>query len=368
MNNDKPSISKSILHDDPAVDATDDASHQIYVVIPSWNGAAELPACLDSLRAQTLKPHVIIVDNGSVDDSVNIAKQHYPEAEFILHDHNKGYAGGVNPGFKLALERNVKYVAVFNNDAVADKAWLKELVTFLDSHDTYGAAACKLLSLDSSHLDTTGDYYTTWGLPYPRGRNETELDKYDQDTEIFAAGGGASLYRVAMLREIGLLDEDFFAYYEDVDLSFRAQLAGWKIAYVPTAKVYHALSVTGKRIKGFFTLQTMKNLPMLYWKNVPRGLLFKIGIRFALVYASFFVSATARGQLFYALQGWLRSLFFLPKKLSQRRHIQTHRKVDTAYIRSIIYWDLPPNATRLRKLRSAWWRLTGKNAKQQGAA
>ena len=330
------------------------------MVIPNWNGADDIRQCLDSLHAQSLKPHIIMVDNGSVDDSVSLVEKHYPEVEIIRHDYNKGYAGGVNPGLQLALDRNQDYVAPFNNDAVADKHWLQKLVEYLDEHPKCAVAACKLVSADGSHMDSTGDYYTTWGLPYPRGRGEANSTIYDNLTDIFAASGGASLYRISALREVGLLDEDFFAYYEDVDLSFRLQLADWKVAYVPASIVYHATSTTGSRVKGFFTEQTMKNLPWLLWKNVPAGLLPTILPRFTLVYLFFFGSAIQRGQLWYALKGCGRSLVLLPKKLGQRRHIQKNAKVSTRYIASMLEWDLPPNAARLRALRARWHAIRGK--------
>ena len=331
-----------------------------YVVIPNWNGVDGLAKCIDSLRAQTLLPHIIMVDNGSVDESVAMVTERYPEVEIVRHDYNKGYAGGVNPGLRLAIERDISFVAPFNNDAMADKDWLRHLVDFMTAHPKYGIAACKMLSADGSHLDSSGDYYTTWGLPYPRGRGEGEVDKYDRETEVFAASGGASIYRTEMLREVGLFDERFFAYYEDVDLSFRAQLAGWKVAFVPQSFVYHELSVTGSKIKGFFTLQTMKNLPMLLWKDVPASLLPMVLPRFTLVYLAFFVSAIQRGQLRYAIEGWAKSLGYLPGVLADRRRIQSSRKVTPAYIASMLVWDLPPNARRLRSLRARWWRLKGK--------
>jgi GT2 family glycosyltransferase len=332
---------------------------KIVVVVPNWNGAGELRQCLDSLMAQTLKPHIVVVDNGSVDDSVKIIES-YPDIELIRHHYNKGYAGGVNPGFRRAIEMKYDYVAPFNNDAVADKHWLKYLADKLDSDEKLGIATCKIASADGKHLDSTGDYYTVWGLPFPRGRGESELDKYDTRTEIFAGSGGASLFRVNMLAEIGLMDEDFFAYYEDVDLSFRAQLAGWKVAYVPQSVVYHEISTTGSRIKGFFTEQTMKNLPMLLTRNVPTRYLPKVLLRFTLVYLMFFASAAQRGQLWYAIKGSFRALTFWPKKLAQRHHIQKNRKVSDSYIWSMLEHDLPPNAHKLRKLRAAWWKLTGK--------
>lgn len=336
---------------------------KVVVVIPNWNGAEGLGKCLASLREQTLQPHIIMVDNGSVDTSVALVEQHYPEVEIIRHGHNKGYAGGVNPGFRRAIDMDADYVAPFNNDAIADKRWLEALVSYLDQHPEVGVAAPKVTSSDGSHLDSTGDYYTNWGLAYPRGRGETDNGQYDNQTTIFAASGAASLYRVSMLKEIGLLDEDFFAYYEDVDISFRAQLAGWKVAYVPTAVVFHELSVTGVRIKGFFTYQTIKNVPWLFWKNVPASLIWHILPRFALAQLLFFGRAVQRGHGWYALKGLAVSLGLLPKKLVERRRIQAGRKVTTDYIWSMLTHDLPPNAYNLRKLRAAWWKITkGKTA------
>jgi GT2 family glycosyltransferase len=330
------------------------------VIVPNWNGVADLAECLDSLIAQTLKPHIIVVDNGSTDGSVELVESHYPGVELIKHSKNRGYAGGVNPGFQRAIESGVDYAAPFNNDAVADKQWLEQLVKHLDKHPHVGIAACKLLNADGTALDSTGDYYTVWGLPYPRGRGETNLDKYDHQTEIFAASGGASLYRVSMLEQIGLLDEDFFAYYEDVDLSFRAQLAGYKVAYVPAAKAYHQISATSSRIKGFATYQTLKNLPILLMKNVPRKYLWRVNWRYKLAQALFFGRAVLRGHGWSALKGKARCVWLLPGTLRKRRQIQASKTVSDEYIWNLLVHDLPPNAQALRRLRRRWWRLRGK--------
>lgn len=335
---------------------------KICVVIPNWNGAASMRQCIDSLVRQSLPAHIIMVDNGSVDSSVELVTNAYPEIEIIKHTYNKGYAGGVNPGFVAAIEHNYDYVAPFNNDAIADKDWLKHLVSFLDKNPAYGIAACKLLDHDGSHLDSSGECYTVWGLPYPRGRDETNINAYDTQTEIFAASGGASLYRTAMLCEVGLLDEDFFAYYEDVDLSFRAQSQGWKVAYVPASRAYHQISATGGKIKGFFTYQTIKNLPWIMWKNVPAGQLWHVAPRFTLAYWLFIGRAIQRGQAGYALKGLAITLWLTPKKLIQRHHIQKARRkrdITSAYIWSMLVHDLPPNAHALRKLRGYWMGFRG---------
>lgn len=335
---------------------------RVCVVVPNWNGQAGLKACLDSLQAQTLKPHIIVVDNGSVDDSVALIQKHYPSVELIRHAVNKGYAGGVNPGLRRAIELKTSYVAVFNNDAIADKHWLKHLVDYLDKHKTAGAAACKVLSADGKYIDSSGDQYTVWGLPYPRGRHETKLDMYDRQTDIFAASGAASLYRTAMLEQIGLFDEDFFAYYEDVDLSFRAQLAGWKVAYVPASIVYHQISATSNRIHGFATYQTMKNLPLLLYKNVPKRYLLRIGWRFTLAHCLFYLKALVSRRGWAATKGDLKGTVLLMSAGKKRRMIQSTKKVTDDYIWGMLTHDLPPNAYALRACRKQWRRLTFRKA------
>ena len=333
------------------------STEQPVVVIPNLNGGEELLQAVQSLVEQSLQPYIIVVDNASTDGSVEKLGQRYPEVEVVRNKRNEGYAGGVNPGFRRAIELGAAYVAPFNDDAVADKRWLKRLVEHLGTNPKVGAAASKVLTADGDRLDSTGDYYTNWGLPYPRGRREYDTHQYDSQTEIFAASGAASLYRVRALQEVGLLDEDFFAYYEDVDLSFRLQLAGWKVAFVPSALVYHKIGMTSARIKGFTTYQTVKNLPWLMYKNVPKGLLHKVLPRLFLAQLLFTARAFTRGHGWAAIKGHAIGLYKLPKKLAERRRIQTTRKVSNEYIWSVMVHDLPPNAHALRELRSAWWKL-----------
>lgn len=333
---------------------------KITVVVPNWNGMANLGASIESLLAQSVVAQIIVVDNGSHDGSVEFLRVQHPEIELITHQKNLGFAGGVNSGIHQSIESKATYVALFNNDAVADKDWLSHLVSVLDNTPTVGIVTSKLISLDKRSLDSTGDTYTSWGLPYPRGRAEAAGDQYDNDTTVFGASGGASVYRVKMLQEIGLFDKDFFAYYEDVDISFRAQLAGWEVRYAPKAIAYHHIGATSSKIKGFTTYQTMKNLPWLFWKNVPVQYLFRVGWRFNLAYFAFFISAAQRGQGWAALKGLGMSVVLSPKKLVQRWHIQSTKKVTPEYIWSIMVHDLPPNADRLRSLRNKWWKVRGK--------
>ena len=335
---------------------------KIAVVIPNWNGVDMIVKSVKSLQNQTLKHTVVIVDNGSVDDSVAVIEKNFPEVVLLKNPINLGFAGGVNTGIRYALGQDFDAIALFNNDAIADKKWLEALAENLDLYPNVGIVTCKLMSIDKTHIDSTGDIYTTWGIPYPRGRGEPVSKVYDNSPWVFGASGGASLYRSTMFKQIGLFDEDFFAYYEDVDISFRAQLAGWKIRYEPTAHVFHATSSTSSKIPGFFTYQTIKNYPFVFWKNVPLGLMPTMFPRFALAYSVF----TIKG-LFTPYRTWstIKGLFvttvLLPKKLYQRWGIMRSRTVSLQYIRSILTWDLPPNANKLRSLRARWWQFTGKS-------
>lgn len=332
----------------------------VAVIVLNWNGKDSLKPCLDSLLAQSLQCSVIVVENGSSDGSLEYLQENYPQVQLIVNQINLGFAGGANCGIREVIRSRFDYVALLNNDAYADKDWLKNLISILDDQAEVGIVTCKLIHADKVRLDSTGDQYTVWGLPYPRGRGEAISSKYDQKTNIFAASGGASAYRLKMIKEVGLFDEDFFAYYEDIDISFRAQLAGWKVCYTPEALAYHQIGASSSRIKGFTTYQTIKNLPWLVIKDIPKGLLHVVWPRFLLAYTMFFGRAILRGHAWSAFKGLAISLQKIPKKLGERHIIQSKKTVSVSYISSMLTHDLPPNAHNLRKLRSWWWHLRGK--------
>ena len=335
---------------------------RIAIIVPNWNGVDSLGKCLDSLKHQGAK--IIVVENGSSDGSLDFLKKNYPDVELIINDRNKGFVA-VNQGIAKAMEDGMDYVALFNNDAVADKDWLKHLVSYMDDHTEVGLATCKFIKMDKKSLDSTGDMYTVWGLPYPRGREETDLDAYDNQREVFGCSGGASIYRVEMLKEVGLFDEDFFAYFEDVDLSFRAQFKGWKAAYVPEARAYHEIGATSAKIKGFNRYHSTKNFIWLFYKNVPRKYFGIVGRRFLLVFFLITIRAVLKGDVVYLGKGLFRSIRLLPKKHRERQEIQSGKQVTDEYIWSIITHDLPPSAAALRTLRSIYWRLRRKNQWQK---
>ncbi len=311
------------------------------VIVPNWNGKEILGACLDSLLSQSINCTIIVVENASTDGSLDYVKNRYPEVELVVNKKNLGFAGGVNSGIRKALELKCDALALFNNDAIADKNWLKELLAIAEKDDA-GIVACKFKKIKSEEIDSTGDFYSIFGLPFPRGRGKKDIGQFDHDTTIFGASGGASLYRVKMLKEIGQFDEDYFAYFEDVDISFRAQLSGWKIAYAPKAVAHHHIGGTSSKINGFATYQTAKNFWFVYTKNMPGYLYFKYLPLAIYWYYRMFAARLIKGGFIAFAKGWIVGILFTPKKMLQRIAIQRKRKVSIKYIDSILYHGRPP--------------------------
>lgn len=315
---------------------------KIFVVIPNWNGADLIAESLLSLQKQSMKADVIVVDNGSVDESVSIIESQFPDVQIIRLPQNTGFAGGVNTGIRAAIEQGADAVALFNNDAVADKKWLQELAETMQSDDKIGIVSCKQLRSDKKHIDSTGDFYSIWGMPFPRGRNQIDKGQYDSQESVFSAPAGATLYRPDLFADIGLFDEMFFAYLEDVDISFRAQLAGWDIVYQPRAVVYHHVSATGSKLGSFTRFHYIKNFYMLYAKNMPGRLYWKYLPRFTVQAARLFVSALVKGGGWAYIRGLAWAFLLTPHIVHERRRIQSVRTVSINSIDAQLYKHRPP--------------------------
>lgn len=329
--------------------------NRVAVVVVNYKGIEDTLQCLESLEKQTLKNiHVVVVENGSNDSSADKIKKigvtYKRDIQILYNQKNLGFAGGVNTGIRWALERSFNGIALLNNDAIVRPDWLEELVKAY-SKQKAGITTGLLLHEDGKTIDSTGDWYSSWGLPFPRNRND-KTESAPKAEFVFSGSGGGSLYDPAMLREIGMFDETLFAYYEDIDLSFRAQLAGWKVYYTPKAVAYHKQGATSSRMPGGFTvLQTFKNLPVVFLKNVPKELLLPIGIRFYFAYFLMLGNAIKNGNGKAAMRGWLKTVGLTTHALRERRRIQSIKKVPTSYIKNMLWPDLPPDQTGVRRVR-----------------
>jgi len=322
------------------------------VVIPSWNGAHLLADCLRSLTRQSHPAQLIVVDNGSSDGTRALVAMRFPDVTLLTLPENRGFAGAVNVGIRRALADGAEYVALLNNDAVAEPDWLRELVGCAEAHPEAGIVASKLLLEDGVHIDSTGDFYSSWGWAYPRGRDEVDRGQYDAPSlrEVFCGSGGASLFRARMLEEVGLFDEDFFAYLEDQDLGFRAQLMGWRARYEPRAVAYHRMMGTSAALAHFGRYHAIRNCIYLYVKNVPAPLCWRYLPKFLLGLLLMALNDVRRRR-FRAIAGaYLDALAHLPAMLARRRQIQASRRVEVAYIDSILVHPLPPTQRNLVRM------------------
>lgn len=308
----------------------------ISVIIPNWNGAIHLPICLSSLRAQTYPNfEVILVDNASTDESLELVRNHYPEVHVVSLPENRGLTGGVNAG--LLIARGDILVAL-NNDTETDPHWLEEIGRALATHPEAGMAASKMLLFDRRNtLHSAGDGYGIDGIPINRGVWEVDEGQFDTDAYCFGACGGAAAYRRAMIDEVGLFDESLFMYLEDVDLAWRGQLMGYRCVFAPKAIVYHKLSATGGGpIASFYvgrnTLYVLlKDVPspilQRYWRQMAWA---QLRIAVDAVKARWGEAARAR------LRGQLAGLLCLPRALQARRSVQATRRVSIDYIDAIL--------------------------------
>ncbi len=259
------------------------------IVIPNLNGMRYLGPCLDSLTRQTRKDFsVILIDNGSQDESVDFVRKQYPEVTVCCFDENRGFCAAVNEGIRRS---DTPYVILLNNDTVCEEDFVEELVRAMEtpSHaasaavrsrgmrrpagmgrpDVFSCAA-KMVQMDApDRMDNAGDYYCALGWAYAVGKGKPAAD-YDRRREIFSSCAAAAIYRREVFDEIGLFDETHFAYLEDTDIGYRAQIAGYRNYYEPKAVVRHVGSATsGSVYNAFKTRCSARNNLYLIYKNMP---------------------------------------------------------------------------------------------------
>ena len=256
------------------------------VVIPNYNGRNYLQDCLTSLLEGSEVPAIIVVDNGSADESAAMVKERFPMVKLIALPENRGFSAAVNIGIH---ETGTEYVFLLNNDTVVLKDTIEELEAAMERHPKAFSVAAKMLQMKNPELiDSAGDFYCALGWAFARGKDR-KTEAFSKETSVFSACAGAALYRKAVFNEIGDFDENHFAYLEDLDIGYRARIYGYENRYEPAAAVLHYGSAsTGSRYNMRKTELSSannvcvigKNMPLFQWiLNLPFFLL-GFGIKF----------------------------------------------------------------------------------------
>jgi GT2 family glycosyltransferase len=311
------------------------------VIIPNWNGKRFLEECLDSLKEQTFHNfETILVDNGSTDGSAKYAEERYGDfVRIIRNKKNLGFTGGNNVGIAAAKG---EYIVLLNNDTWAEPTWLEELVNATQLDRPVGMWASKVYSYyKRDRIEAVGELIYWDGLNRSRGQYEHEEGQYEKMEEIFFPPGCGGMYRKVVFEEIGLFDEDFFAYGDDAEIGIRARLAGWKCVYVPKAILYHKNSGSTGQYSPFKAFYVERNRFWITLKYFPLPLLF-LSIFFTLYRFTLqaYGALTHRGAAgkftksysFLRLVGILLKAYgsgfrYLPRMWKKRRMLRPLRKV-----------------------------------------
>lgn len=315
----------------------------ISIVIPNYNGEEHLRTLYVSLKKQTYSDYsIVLVDNGSSDGSVSFTEKEFPRSHRIKLGYNSGFAKAVNDGIKFSLkETKAEYILLLNNDIELSPDFLQTAIETFQKHYEASILAVKMLNyFQRNIIDDCGDFIkANGGSPLARGHGEKDSGQFDNEEFIFGACAGAAFYKREVFSEVGYFDETFFAYYEDIDFSFRAQLMGLKCYYQPKAVCYHKRGGTSSiATHGFQTEMCERNLVLMRIKNYPL-------VTYIVYQPLFFIARVVRYYNFIrlhsfkiflrALKGYLRGSLLWITKLPERFKIQRNKKVTSSYIKSL---------------------------------
>lgn len=311
---------------------------KLTVVIPTYNGRELVDSCLISLYKQEVIPgEIIIVDNNSNDKTKDLIREKYPKVRLIPFSLNQGFARAVNAGIKDA-----KYNKVFilNNDTILEKKCLKYLLESLEK-DSGLSAAVPLIFLPNGKIDSSGTFINELGQAFHDRKRVGKAQK----KKVFLITGAAVLIRKNIFEKTGLFEEKFFAYGEDVDWSFRAQLAGCRFICDQRAVVYHKHKATSSKNPHFLEYLQFRNAYLFIMRCFPLKTLLRKGRFFGmfLTNVNTFFYLLFKGFILEAIKAELWLLFNLPWILRERLKIQKNRKVSLEYIES----NLKPKRIRL---------------------
>jgi GT2 family glycosyltransferase len=313
----------------------------VAVIIVNYNSYKFLVRCLQALEKQTVKPRkIIVVDNGGVEKLPQQFEQDYPTITLIRSIENLGFAAANN--FAVKTIEDCEWIALLNPDAFPESDWLASLQRATQQFPEYTLFGCHMVCADNpAILDGTGDIYHVSGRAWRRGHGLIAPKKKSGPEEIFAPCAAAALYRRDVFTAARGFDENYFCYFEDVDLGFRLRLLGHRCLYVPDAVVHHVGSAVTKKHSDFYVYHGHRNLVWTYFKNMP-GILFwlYLPLHIALNFFSLF-KFILNGQskvIFKAKKDALKKLGYIWR---QRREIQQQRVVDVWQLRRLMARGLP---------------------------
>lgn len=313
----------------------------VSVVILSWNSAEHLPHCLDSLSLQTLQDfEIIVVDNGSSDQGTNELEQRYPRLDLRVErlPSNLGFAVANNVGARLARGR---WLALLNADAFPRPDWLEKLLDAANRYPEFSFFCSRQLQFARRDLlDGAGDEYHISGLAWRRFYSYPTREYGLKEEEVFSACAAAAIYKRDDFLEVGGFDESYFAYFEDVDLSFRLRLAGGRCLYVPQAEVCHVGSASSGKTSAFVMYHGHRNLVWTFFKNMPGALFWRYLPLHLGMNIFFAVSFLLRGKGAAVLRAKIDAFYKLPAIIRKRRQIQVTRKTSAHELRKVMNSEL----------------------------
>lgn len=304
---------------------------RISVVVLNWNGAGLLEKCLESINAQDYADiELIVIDNASTDGSVETAKR-IAKDKFIGNDSNQGFSRAMNKGIEAA---SGDYILPLNYDIIMEAGFVSAMVETAESGHRIGSVSGKLLRMDGKGrktkiIDSAGHMMFRNRLAVNRGEEQEDKGQFDREEEVFGACGAAALYKKAMIKDITVagefFDEDFFAFWEDIDVDWRARLRGWHCLYTPKAVAYHERGGPKKRRSAEVEYHNYKNRYLMMMKNDTAGNMIRVLPQLLIT------EILKAGALVLRSPGALRSLgevWHLQKKMFvKRRAIQEGRLV-----------------------------------------
>lgn len=315
----------------------------VSIIIVNWNAENYLKNCLSSLKKiKSPSFEIILVDNNSIDNSVNVTKQIFPKAQIIKNSENNGFALANNQGAKLARG---EFLLFLNNDTEVTPNFLQGLVDEM-KNTAVGVVQPKILLLDEKdRIDSVGSFLTITGFLYHYGFHKKDQEKYDKQIPIFTPRGACMLMRKTLFDIIGGFDNDYFAYFEETDLCWRVWLTGKKILYVPQYFIYHKRGGTSSKMRyGFLQYHSFKNRISTLIKNLsianllyifPAHIIFCIIAIFAYAVKGNSQGAIAVIKAF----GW--NMAHVKKTLEKRKRSQSQRKLSDNDIWPLIYRSVP---------------------------